>query len=223
MSVISPAGTVFTQVCEDRDFVEWHQGWPYGLVWAIWPQAAARQALDGAVHAARIHWREYLLPRYTRQPHVTVAFAGLAGGSGARADAYDAAALQRDIAALQALQMDPFACRVQGLGSFAMVPYLQVHDPQGQLARLHGLLDARANPAHYTPHVTLGHYAIRCPMARVRAHQADWRAPAPITLPVATLALLRYDTRTITGPLALEGAFDLRLQQYLAAPGAILG
>ena len=63
-----------TEVCEDRDFAEWHQGRPWCGVWVVRAEAPRVQAL---VQVARSALRPWLLPRYARQPHITLAYRGL--------------------------------------------------------------------------------------------------------------------------------------------------
>ena len=63
-----------TEVCEDRDFAEWHQGRPWCGVWVVRAEAPQVQAL---VQVARSALRSWLLPRYARQPHITLAYRGL--------------------------------------------------------------------------------------------------------------------------------------------------
>ena len=63
-----------TIACEDRDFPEWHGGRRHAYVWALEIPAPD---LQECLHAARNRLAGLVLPRYERQPHITVAFAGL--------------------------------------------------------------------------------------------------------------------------------------------------
>ena len=213
---------LFTEACEDRDFAEWHQGCPWCAVWVVRAEHAAVQAM---VDGARAQIPSALLPRYARQPHITVAYRGLMAGNTGHARAeFSAEQLVRDRAALQAAQLRPFTVEVGGAASFTTVPYVAVA-AQHTLLQAHDALHAQAPyPGwQYVPHVTVGHYAKRLPMDAVL--QALAQSPenqASVTLEVDALWLARYRTCDIAGPLFWEGRFDLRTQRYIAAPDALL-
>lgn len=188
-----------TIACEDRDFPEWHQGIPHAYLWGAAspvPLAPAREALDG-----------YLLPRYERQPHVTVTYCGLAGLE------FDDAQLGRDVAALQALPREPATITPSRWGSFLPSPTLEVES--AVIMEAHRLL-AAGRPASldgdFTPHVTLGFYSgswrFEEPLAVLRA------LPLPGPWQVGRLQLLRYDTHDIAGPLTVVGEYDLLRGAY---------
>ena len=63
-----------TIASEDRDFAEWHGGRTHAAVWAFELDLPEVREMIAAAHRRLGH---LLLPRYARQPHVTVAFAGL--------------------------------------------------------------------------------------------------------------------------------------------------
>lgn len=210
-----------TQPCDDRDFAEWHRGCPWCAVWAVWVDDAA---VTATVQAARHALGDALLPRYARQPHLTVAYRGLCAPEPHHATEFDAAQLQADVAALQALAQPPFAVQLQGLGSFTTVPYLAVMQGAAELARLHDALVPHP-PApgwHYVPHLTLGHYAQALPLLQVveQLHAVGIGQPV-VPLAVQQLALLRYATEDIAGPLVVEGVWDLAQQRYVPQAGAL--
>lgn len=214
----------YTEACEDRDFAEWHRGCPWCAVWLIRVEHAEVAA---QMAQARARLQPWLLPRYARQPHVTLAYRGLlAAAEGWHAAAeFGPAQLRADIAALQSVQMQPFTLQLQGVGSFSTVPYLAVV-PNAPLQVAHDALLAHAPyPGwHYVPHVTLGHYASRVPMHTAlgqlqRSVSAAWRWQTQVT----QLWLARYRTHDTAGPLHFEGYFDVRTQTYHAQPDACLG
>lgn len=129
-----------TEVCEDRDFAEWHQGRPWCGVWVVRAEAPRVQAL---VQVARSALRPWLLPRYARQPHITLAYRGLMPRDAADTQAeFGLPQLLADVQALQAAQLPPFAWQLQGVGSFSTVPYLALsHSPALHIA--HEALMAR--------------------------------------------------------------------------------
>lgn len=211
-----------TQACADRDFVEWHGGCPWCAVWVVRGDGSQLEPLVDQARAAIALW---LLPRYARQPHVTVAYRGLMAGQAPHSHAvFGQPQLQRDLQALQAAGLAPFALTAQGVGSFSTVPYLAVSHPPA-LQQAHQVL---AGPSpdpdwRYVPHVTLGHYARQLPLQVVMAQlQASGVQHAVHQLPVEALWLARYRTDDIAGALYFEGRFDLRTQSYVAEPGALI-
>lgn len=218
MNLPAPA---HTQACEDRDFSEWHQGCPWCAVWVVRVDAAPVQAM---LQTMRARMAAYVLPRYERQAHVTVAYRGLMASDPAHTHApFGMADLQRDIDRLKTAQPQPFALQLQGVGSFTTVPYLAVAEAP-DLHALHRGMTVGAPHAgwSYVPHVTMGHYACEVPMSRVLQCLQD-AAPAGVWWQalIGEIWLARYRTHDIAGPLYLEGKFDLRTQRYEAAPGAL--
>lgn len=211
-----------TQVCEDRNFADWHRGCPWCAVWLLRVDVPL---LCAAVEHARAAIAPWLLPRYARQPHVTLAYRGLMAGQQPHAHAeFGLQQLQRDVQALQSAYIPAFDVEIAGFGSFSTVPYIAVAS-SAALQRCHDVLMALAPYPdwHYVPHVTLGHYARQLPIPTV-LHQLQQHAAgqqiAPV--PVSALWLARYQTEDIAGRLFFEGRFDLHTQRYHAAPGALL-
>lgn len=211
-----------TQACEDRDFVEWHRGCPWCAVWVLRVDTPQVQRWVGSARAAMQLW---LLPRYQRQPHVTVAFRGLMAGQQAHPHAvFGRDQCLQDVHTLQAAQLRPFAIQMGGVGSFSTVPYIAVaaHAP---LQQLHSVLAMQVSDPEwqYVPHVTLGHYGAQLPVQQViAALQGSGVADEVVELEVDALWLARYRTEDIAGPLHFEGRFDLRTQTFRAEPGALL-
>lgn len=211
-----------TEVCEDRDFAEWHQGRPWCGVWVVRAEAPRVQAL---VQVARSALRPWLLPRYARQPHITLAYRGLMPRDAADTQAeFGLPQLLADVQALQAAQLPPFAWQLQGVGSFSTVPYLALsHSPALHIA--HEALMARTPYPdwHYVPHITLGHYGRRLPLAEALQALQSSVPDGPLHAAQAdALWLARYRSSDIAGPLYFEGRFDLATQQYVAEPEALL-
>lgn len=213
--------SVLTQACEDRDFVEWHRGCAWCAVWLVWldlPEVHARMA------QARAALQACLLPRYARQPHVSVAYRGLVSGAAHHpATEFTVDDLRADIACLQRLALSPWEVQVQGCDSFSTVPYLVVYDT-GQLASLHQALGgAPAAHWHYVPHVTLGHYACARPMEdMLQAMRSAVPEPSALRATIQHIWLARYRSEDIAGPLTLEGCWDVGLQRYVPQAGALL-
>lgn len=211
-----------TQACEDRDFAEWHQGCPWCAVWVVGLEDALVKAHVAALRAVVQPW---LVPRYERQPHITLGYRGLmAGPEGHHAAQFAAPQLAQDIAALQALALQPFTVHLQGADSFATVPYLAVQ-ASSELQQLHqALMGSALYPDwHYVPHVTLGHYACNTPAAPIlqRLHAVAQTLPA-LVLSVQQLQLVRYQSHDIAGSLTVEGCWDMHLQRYVPQAQALL-
>lgn len=188
-----------TIACEDRDFPEWHRGIPHAYLWGVLAPvdiSPARAAIEGL-----------LLPRYDRQPHVTVAYCGLAGQE------FDDDRLALDLARLAPLARGPVTVQPHAWGSFAPSPTLEVTSPWLTSAH-HTLSEGLPSriPSPYRPHVTVGFYAVEVPLA------VPLGRLAPVALPdaweVGRLELLRYETHDIAGPLEVIGEFDLSTGSY---------
>lgn len=184
----------YTVACEDRDHPEWHRGIDRAYLWGFLVDmdlAPARAALAGL-----------LLPRYERQPHVTLAYCGLAEME------FDDARLAADLARLRRAADGPVGLRPVGWGSFLGSPMLEVTGDwlQGAHALLAGEDEVR-RLRPYRPHITLGFYSGRWPVARVLDALAA--VPPPGGWHVEQLHLLSYATRDIAGELHVEGRFDL--------------
>lgn len=212
-----------TQICEDRDFVEWHRGCPWCAVWVLRVEIAQ---LELCLKTARGLIAPWLLPRYERQPHITVAYRGLMAGQAPHPHAaFGAQQWQQDVQTLQLAQPGPFTVQIGGVGSFSTVPYIAVQ-PHLALLQLHTLLAQTVPEAHwqYEPHVTIGHYSRQVSMQDVMLPlQACSQVQEILDVPVQALWLARYRTDDIAGRLFFEGYFDLCTQTYHSQPGALLG
>ena len=132
--------------------------------------------------------------------------------------------LQADLATLKELAAAPFAVQLQGVGSFTTVPYLAVTQGAEVLTQLHDALQPwpPMEGWHYQPHVTLGHYARELPLLwAVDQLQAVGIGSPQLSIDVQQLALVRYASHDIAGPLVVEGLWDLQRQQYQPQPGAL--
>ena len=185
----------------DRDFTEWHGGCSRALVWAL---DVDTPAVRGHVAEAAARLDGLLLARYARQPHVTLAYAGLVPEPGATPSEppYGDARRRRDVAMLETSGVRPFQLSIGGWGTFPMAPYLDA--TAVEVARLQTVL---ASPTDH-PHVTLGLYAVEVEMAEVEARMAGF-SPPPMTLTVDEVALMSYATDDIAGPLTTVGTLSL--------------
>lgn len=208
------APDALTTACQDRDFRDWRGDHEHALAWVMrveQPDAAEQ------LERARTHLDGLLLPRYQRQPHVTVGFAGLLGEGG-----YTAAHLAADVERLRSLVDGPLRLRATGWGSFPMVPFLGVEC--AWLHRANGVLTAGLAAEHrtqYRPHLTVGHFSVVVPIVSV----LERLAPLPVSghWQATALSLVRFDAADIAGPLTVEGELDLVRGDWSRAEGALLG
>jgi hypothetical protein len=152
-----------------RDFPEWHLGRP---AYALWALAFDVTAVMPRLQAAQGHLAPWLLDGYCRQPHITVSLCGFPTARPLHADDFGPKRLLAQMDALQQMRPARFAIEVGGLDTFTSVPYLTVHEGQGQLQKLHDCLAIADLPAMldpYIPHITVGLYADAWPMATVQA------------------------------------------------------
>lgn len=185
--------TVPTQV---RDFVEWHGGCTHALVWAVEVDEPRIRAM---VSQARARLEGIVLPRYERQPHVTLAYAGLAPREGAipAGHVYPPGRLEQDLRALRAVLPPRMELTLEGWSSFSMAPYLCVDAPE--CGRLRHALGAATSD--YVPHVTIGLYGAAVPMSVVAHRMSGWSAD-PLRVAVESVSLLSYETHDVAGPLS---------------------
>lgn len=191
-----------TVACEDRDFAEWHGGRTHAVAWVL---ELDHPDVRRMVAAARARLEGYLLRGYLRQPHVTLVFGGLVGEGD---DEYGQARLEADIRLLRRLAAGPVALRADGWGTFPMVPHLALADDW--LPHAHAVLTSDAPPEHamdYRPHVSVGHYRGRWPLAEPLELLRE--VPASGEWVVPELSLVRFRTSRIAGPLQVVGRLDL--------------
>lgn len=197
-----------TIACEDRDFTDWHGGVPHALAWVVMLDSPE---LTRLVAAARSRLADFLLERYLRQPHVTLAYAGLADD-----DAPER--LRRDLRVITGILDRPLSLDAVGWGTFPMVPHLEVDCPE--LLEAHRALTADAPREHrmdYLPHVTVGHYAGTWPLTEPLDRMAD--LPATGRWTAHHLSLVRLETHDIAGPLEVVGQLRLDAGQWSPVPG----
>lgn len=194
----------FTLPSEQRDFPEWHRGRPRYAVWAI---AVDHVEVEQRLERVRAALEPLLLPGYARQAHVTLHICGFVADASRHPDDFTPQQLQRQVEALQALQLEPFRLRIAGAFSFSSAACLTVHDDSGHLVRLRDALRGSApsfDATPYVPHVTAGLYAGAWPMAEIERRLQPLASLPAIDLEVGTLDWMSYDSRHIGGPLKSE-------------------
>ena len=185
---------------EMRDFPEWRRG---RETYSVWILHMEDKALRDKFEAARKHLKGYILEPYQRQPHITLFVCGFLVEVPQYDDDFTQAQLQSQIGSLENTRIQPFEIEIGGLNSFASAPYLEVHDPQGGIARLRevladGVREFRTAP--YTPHLTVGQYADKFESKGVTRRLAEFPAD-PIKWKVAQITFATYRADEIAGRL----------------------
>jgi len=165
--------------------------------------------------AISAHLAPYLLAGYRRQAHITIGLCGFPMPRKQLGDDYGPACLARQIAALEALCLEPFTLEVGAPASFTSAAYFTVHEGGGSICRAHRALGGVGDAeCPYLPHVTFGLYRERFPMAEVMAQMQLWRTKAALHFPISRLTLMVYEAAVIGGPLSSVGEFDLGDQRW---------
>ncbi|MDF1488971.1 2'-5' RNA ligase family protein [Tessaracoccus caeni] len=193
-----------TIASEDRDFAEWHGGRTHAAVWAFDLDPPEVRGMIAAAHRCLSH---LLLPRYARQPHVTVAFAGLMAP-----DDFDDARLDADLSLLRGLMAGPVTLTATGWASFPMAPYLRVDADWPHEARAALNISRPLAAETYQPHVTVGLYDTVVPI-RDAVGLLDG-LPFGGAWTLSHLSLLRYEAADIAGPLEIVGRLDLTTGEF---------
>jgi 2'-5' RNA ligase len=153
-----------------------------------------------------------LLEPYQRQPHITLFVCGFLVDAPQYKDDFTQAQLGTQIQALETTRMRPFEIEIGGLNSFASAPFLEVHDPQGGIARLREILvsgarEFRTTP--YRPHLTVGLYAGAFASEEVVARLAKFPVE-PIRWKVEEITLATYQADEFAGSLSYQYNLALR-------------
>lgn len=199
-----------TLVTEDRDFVDWHGGCRHALVWVA---DVDTPAVRDAVAAMRERLGGLLLPRYLRQPHITVAFGGLAPEPETRPTGvlYPPELIELHSARVAALGVTPFTVRIGGWDTFTTTPYLRAAADELRVLH-HALIQERPKSADFAPvyvtHVTTGHFGVSVPLDEVRRRMDGFSYP-DLEVRVDHLTLARYEAADIAGPLTEVARVDL--------------
>lgn len=185
---------------EIRDFPEWHHGRETYVVWVLRVEQAA---IIDKFKFAREHLDEYLLEPYRRQPHITLFVCGFLVEKPRYNDDFTPTQLDAQIETVEQARIQQFEIKIGGLSSFASAPFLEVHDPQGSIARLreilsHGGREFRTAP--YTPHLTVGLYAGEFDSQDVSRRLAEFPRN-PLKWKVDGITLATYQANEIAGLL----------------------
>lgn len=200
----APDANGHTIAHELRDFPEWHRGTARYGFWAVRVECPQWLAL---FDAARRHVAGHVHPGYRRQPHVTIAAAGLLD------DTHLPHPLrQRQLDAVRAAGEPGFELHAGPLDGFTSSPHIAVEDRSGALARLRAHLHAvcRDDPAPaYRPHLTVGLYRVAFALVDVHQHLATFEAPRPAPLRVREISFCAYATRELQGPFEVLATIPL--------------
>ena len=195
---------------EIRDFPEWHHGRKHYAVWVL--GCEDNPAIQAKFKAARAHLNGYLLEPYDRQPHITLFVCGFLVAAAQYNDDFTQNQVEAQIQALGSAQIEAFEIEINGLNSFASAPFLEVHDPDGGIARLRAALSSGApefRTAPYQPHLTVGLYASAFPSQDVLARMAAFLTE-PIRWRVEQITLATYQASEVVGKLSHRYGYSLK-------------
>ncbi|PCM46140.1 2'-5' RNA ligase family protein [Marinobacter sp. ANT_B65] len=183
-----------TYPAELRDFREWHKGTPYFGFWAV---EVSNPACLNKIEMYQEHLSDELHGGYARQPHITLAPAGLLADNHLPRDS-----VARQVEQLKKRSFRAFPLQLSGCNSFAVCPYLQIRDPLGNLDHIRECLGSIAeadNASGYTPHVTLGFYNQAYNPADIVEKIAEIRS-YDISFMATEIVFAQYETRDVQGP-----------------------
>lgn len=191
-----------------QDFQAWRQGRRRYAFWAIDVDVPSVKA---QVSIAKQDLEPFLLPEYSRQPHITLGISGFLSGRVHHADDYAADNFEADLTALKSLQLKPFMIEIGTLASFGSAPFLHVRDSGQQLGLLHRCLHRVAADAdfQYVPHVTVGLYAQAWSTASVSKILDAYTQHAATQHFVTSVSLMSYMAAEIGGALIKVADYDL--------------
>jgi 2'-5' RNA ligase len=192
-----------------RDFPDWHRGRREYTVWVV---ELAQDDILAKVEAARKHLSGLLLNSYRRQPHITLFVCGFFTDSPRFDDDFCQSQLDAHLQLLSEAKVDPFSIEIGGLNSFVSAPFLEVHDKEGGIERVRGLLSTLGREVDrdtFTPHVTVGLYSeafsTKAVIEKLSAFPGD-----PVNCAVERISFAAYSASEICGPLVYKRYAVLR-------------
>ncbi|MBS1228184.1 MAG: hypothetical protein H6R17_1461 [Proteobacteria bacterium] len=222
-SAPAESDTAWTVASVRQDFVDWRQGRSRYAVWAI---RLDLPSLCAASARMRRHLADYLLPRYDRQPHITLRICGFPGPDQGLGDDYTPATFGAQIEFLERALLRPFSIAVGGPATFPSAAYFSVRDDEGGIARIQQAL-VGDGPGEkdfpYVPHVTFGLYRGRFRVAEVLQRMRSCPDPISAQFTISELVLMTYQASVITGPLTACCAFDLEQQGLRILDASAMG
>ena len=176
-----------------RDFVEWHQGIKCFGFWAI--EVTDLDCL-AKIKAHQAHLSNYLHHDYLRQPHITLATAGLISNKNDQDEK-----VAKQIQKLVRDKFSNFSLQLIGCNSFSVCPYLGVRDQEGQLNTLREQLKGCSEHelSDYTPHVTLGFYDKAYKTKEIVECISEFPTN-DVEFTVKEIIYAQYETREVQGP-----------------------
>lgn len=207
-------GALLTSVSIQKDFVDWRKGRQRYAVWAVDVDTAS---LRGVADRLRNALDDSLFPEYRRQPHITLRIGGFPAPERGFDDDYTPEDFSRHLDALIQARIQPFYITLGPPQTFPSAPYLSVTDHTRGLAQLrHAFpgVEPGGTDFRFVPHVTLGLYCRRVPVAQVIERMAACAGLLPMPLEVRRIALMTYEASILTGPLHSVCAFDLAERRF---------
>jgi len=222
-SVLADSDASWTVASVRKDFVDWRLGRKRYAVWAI---RLDLPSLCAANARMRRHLANYLLPRYDRQPHITLRICGFLGPDKGLGDDYTPVTFGAQIEFLERALLRPFSITIGSPGTFPSAAYFSVRDDKGGIARIRQAL-VGDGPGEkdfpYVPHVTFGLYRGRFRIAEVLQRMYSCPDPISAQFKINELVLMTYQASVITGPLTACCEFDLEQQRLRILDASAMG
>jgi len=192
--------TTWTQFCTATHLLGPTPGvrerWAAGRTqYAVWAIRIRSDAVSQRVALLQDSLRPWTRPIPSTDLHVTTWVAGFPTVEPTLDDDIHEDALALQSAALGG--QSSFRLAIGAANSFTTAPFLEVHDPDGGLARIRAALEAQGPRelrfAPYTPHLTIGTATANHLVAPLRACLEPYRRLPTIEVQVQCIEQLRFD------------------------------
>lgn len=143
----------------DQDHPEWHRG---RSVYSLWLIELDDRLAHARIEAAREHLAGLLHTPYLRQPHITLFVCGFLADTRRFDDDFTLQQVRQQEQSLAKGEARAFSIDISGLNSFTTAPFLEVHDREGGMERIRGILSRTGSEigrTEFIPHATVGLYA----------------------------------------------------------------
>ncbi|MDM1487654.1 2'-5' RNA ligase family protein [Acinetobacter towneri] len=193
---------------QQHDYPEWHRGREH---YALWYLSIEHPALVQYLEQLKQQFSDLLLTPNTRQFHITLYICGFSAEKKHWDDDFVEHQFQRQLQALQHLQLQPFQLQIGGINSFNSALFVDVQDHAQQLCRIRQALStagAEIAALQYHPHITLGLYQAEHSTNHI-LERIQNTAVQHFDLNIRHLNFGYYQAKTLQGPLFSSYQFPL--------------